>query len=213
MGVIGGGPGIVTYASREDVLRRYGGGTATIAVKSVYEGQASQLDLIARLRSEFAAHGVFVSSSTMLAEAKRGVDDHLLMVVSFLGVMGWVTILVGALALASTMGLAVLERTREIGVLRAIGARHGAILTLVQVEGMAIALLSWVAAIPISVPMSLALGEAFSRIMLPVPPRYAPEPGGVMIWLALVVVVSVLACAWPAWRAMRVPTAAALAYE
>ncbi len=213
VGVIGGGPGIITYAAREGVLRLHGGGASTLAVKSAYEGQASQLDLIARLRSQFAERGAFVSSSSMLAEAKRGVDDHLLMVVSFLGVMGWVTILVGGLALASTMGLAVLERTREIGVLRAIGARHGAILALVQVEGMAIALLSWVVAIPISVPMSLALGEAFSRIMLPVPPRYVPELSGVLIWLALVVVVSVLACAWPALRAMRVPTAAALSYE
>ena len=213
VGVIGGGPGIVTYGTREDILRRYPGGAATLAVKSAYDGSASQLDLIARLRRDFGERGAFVSSSAMLAEAKRGVDDHLLMVVAFLGVMGWVTLLVGGLALASTMGLAVLERTREIGVLRAIGARHGAILMLVQVEGMAIALLSWVVAIPLSVPMSLALGEAFSRIMLPVPPRYAPNVTGVVIWLALVLVVSVVACAWPALRAMRVPTAAALSYE
>lgn len=213
VGVIGGGPGIVTYGAREDILRRYPGGAATLAVKSTYEGAASQLDLIARLRRDFGERGAFVSSSAMLAEAKRGVDDHLLMVVAFLGVMGWVTLLVGGLALASTMGLAVLERTREIGVLRAIGARHGAILMLVQVEGMAIALLSWVVAIPLSVPMSLALGEAFSRIMLPVPARYAPNVTGVVIWLALVLTVSVVACAWPALRAMRVPTAAALSYE
>lgn len=213
VGVIGGGPGIVTYAAREAIVALYPGGGSTLVVKSAYEGQASQLDLIARLRSALAERGQIVSASTMLSEAKRGVDDHLLMVVSFLGVMGWVMILVGGLALASTMGLAVLERTREIGVLRAIGARHGAILALVQVEGMTIALLSWVVAIPLSVPMSLALGEAFSRIMLPVPARYAPDLGGVLTWLVLVSVVSVVACAWPAMRAMRVPTAAALAYE
>jgi putative ABC transport system permease protein len=111
------------------------------------------------------------------------------------------------------MSLAVLERTREIGVLRAIGARHRSILTLVQVEGLVIALLSWAVAIPLSVPMSVLLGQAFGRIMLPVPLRFAPEVAGVLMWLALVVGVSVVACAWPAFRATRITTAAALAYE
>ena len=46
-----------------------------------------------------------------------------------------------------------------------------------------------------------------------VPLVLVPEPSGVARWLVLVVIVSLLACAWPAWRAMRVPTARALSYE
>jgi ABC-type lipoprotein release transport system permease subunit len=61
--------------------------------------------------------------------------------------------------------------------------------------------------------MSVALGQAFGRIMIPVPLRLVPEPAGVLSWLVVVVVVSVAASAWPAFRATRVPTAAALAYE
>lgn len=217
VGVVGGGPGVSAYAAREHVSGAMSGRRSdrgsSLVVKSVYRGEALQLDLIARLRTALGERGHVVSASTMLSEAKRGVDDHLLMVVSFLGVMGWVMILVGGLALASTMGLAVLERTREIGVLRAIGARHGSIFALVQAEGLTIAVLSWLAAIPLSLPMSLALGAAFSRIMLPVPVRYAPDAGGTISWLGLVTLVSLAACAWPARRAMRVPTAAALAYE
>jgi len=117
------------------------------------------------------------------------------------------------MGLASTMGLAVLERTREIGVLRAIGASHGALLVMVQVEGMVIALLGWLVALPLSVPMSLALGRAFGRVMLDVPVRYLPAGAGVARWLALSVVVSAAACAWPAIRAMQVTVAQALAYE
>jgi putative ABC transport system permease protein len=61
--------------------------------------------------------------------------------------------------------------------------------------------------------MSLGLGAVFGRVMIPVPARALPEPSGAVGWLAVVVVVSLVACAWPAWRAMRVTTAAALAYE
>jgi putative ABC transport system permease protein len=122
-------------------------------------------------------------------------------------------IAVGGMGLASTMGLAVLERTREIGVLRTIGAGHGAILLMVQVEGIVIALLGWLVALPLSVPMSFVLGKAFGRVMLEVPVRLVPEGTGVLRWLALSVVVSAVACAWPAIRATRVTVAEALAYE
>ena len=135
------------------------------------------------------------------------------MVAGFLGIMGKLIIIVGGLGLASTMSLGVLERTREIGVMRAIGADHRSIFTMIQVEGLVIALLSWVAAIPLSVPMSVLLARAFGRIMFPVPARLQPEIDGVIVWLAVAVAVSVAACAWPAMRAMRIPTARALAYE
>ena len=46
-----------------------------------------------------------------------------------------------------------------------------------------------------------------------VPLVWVPAMSGVLQWLAVVVGVSLVACAWPAFRAMRVPTAAALAYE
>jgi putative ABC transport system permease protein len=135
------------------------------------------------------------------------------MVVQFLGMMGWVMIVVGGMGLASTMSIAVLERTREIGVLRAIGARHGAILRIVQAEGLVIALLAWAVSLPLSVPMSLALADAFGKVMFPVPVSAWPELQGALIWLALVVVVSIAACAWPARRATHVPIARALSYE
>ena len=135
------------------------------------------------------------------------------MVAGFLGIMAQLIIVVGGLGLASTMSLAVLERTREIGVLRAIGARHRSIFTIIQVEGLVVAILSWLIAIPLSIPMSVALGAAFGRIMLPVPLNLMPELSGVASWLGIVTLVSVAACAWPAIKAMRVPAARALAFE
>ncbi len=212
VGLVESTPGPSAYAPREALLA-HGGGVRTVVVRSAIPGEVAQLDLIQRLRAALADRGVSVSSSSMLAESRRSTEDHLLMVVDFLGSMGWLMLLVGGLGLASTMGLAVLERTREIGVLRAIGARHSAILTMIQVEGLTVALLSWALAIPLSIPMSVFLADAFSRIMLRVPVTYVPNMTGVGIWLVLAVVVSLLASAWPARRAMRVPTAAALAYD
>jgi len=73
--------------------------------------------------------------------------------------------------------------------------------------------LAWLIALPLSVPMSVALGDAFGRIMFPVPRTLLPVAAGVAMWFALVFVVALVASLWPALRAARVPTAAALAYE
>ena len=57
------------------------------------------------------------------------------------------------------------------------------------------------------------LGAAFGRIMFSVPPVYLPGATAVFVWLGLMLLIAVVACAWPALRAIRVPTARALSYE
>jgi putative ABC transport system permease protein len=214
IGVAETGPMHVAFASRESLAEVRGHGRITMAVVDGDDsGLASEVDLIRRVRDALDRAGLTVASSQRLEEARRVMEDHLLMVVQFLAVMGWVMVLVGGMGLASTMGLGVLERRREIGVMRAIGAGHASIMNLIQVEGLVIAILSWLIALPLSVPMSAILGEAFGRVMLPVPLTLVPEASGVWRWLAVVVVVSLVACLGPAMRAMRMTVAAALAYE
>ncbi|HVT40153.1 MAG TPA: FtsX-like permease family protein [Gemmatimonadaceae bacterium] len=214
VGVVQSGPTPSAWVPREALARILGGGRFDRAVVArAPGGPASTLEIVQRVRAEMARRGIDVESSDLLSENRRVIEDHLLMVAGFLGVMSQLMIVVGGLGLAATMSLSVLERTREIGVMRAIGAQHHAILAMVQVEGLVIAVASWAIAIPLSVPMSVVLGRAFGRVMIPVPVTLLPEPGGVLRWLAVVVVVSVAGCAWPAFRAMRVTTSAALAYE
>lgn len=201
------------YATRDAVMRLTGSGTATIVVRAASVGEATQLELIGRLRSALGARGFTVASSARLVESRRVMEDHLLMVVDMLGAMGWLLLVVGGLGLGSTMAIAVLERTREIGVLRAIGARDGTVMRLVVVEGLAMGLMGWGLALPLSVPVSLALGEMFGRIMVPVASSPVPDGAAVLAWLALVLVIGVGASAWPARRAARVPAARALSYE
>jgi len=214
IGVVDTGIAAVAYTLRETlagVLGETGVDRAVIA--ATVGGSASHLELIQRVRTELESHGLAVQSTQLMQQGRRAMEDHLLMVAGFLGIMSQLMIVVGGLGLASTMSLAVLERTREIGVLRAIGARHRTILAMIQVEGLVVAVLSWILALPLSVPMSVILGRAFGRIMLPVPVKFIPEWSGVLQWLGVVIIVSIAACAWPASRATRIPTAAALAYE
>jgi putative ABC transport system permease protein len=214
VGMIETVPTPAAYVPREVLADLMGSpGADVVVVDAAIAGDGAELDLIGRLRADLGRDGFTVNRSVRLAESRRVMEDHHLMVADFLGVMAWLMILVGGLGLASTMSLAVLERTREIGVLRAIGARHRSILAIVQVEALVIGLLSWGLAIPLSLPMRAVLGEVYSRIILRVPLEPLPDARALLVWLGVVLGVSLAASAWPAFRAMRVPTAAALAYE
>ena len=213
-GIVDTGPSPAAYTCREVLVAA--GGRATmdrVVVAAASSGPATQLELVQRLRAELGGRGFSVQSSQLMQPARRVMEDHLLMVAGFLRIMAQLMIVVGGLGLAATMSLSVLERRREIGVLRAIGARHRAILEMVLIEGLVVGIASWLLALPLSIPMSVILGWAFGRIMLPVPVLLVPQFAAAVQWLGVVTVVSVAASLWPAWRATRIPTRAALVYE
>lgn len=212
VGIVDGGPQAVAYAPRTAVgdASRDDAGSLIVALHA--GTPAAQLDAAMQVRAALGDAGFPVAGSQLQAESRRVVEDHLQMVVDFLGVMGWVMLVVGGLALASTMGLAVLERQREIGVLRAIGASPRAVMGLVLAEGLMVTAMAWLASLPLAAPISGVLGEAFGRVMFRVPVQLWPEPRAALLWLAVMLAVAAVACTAPAWRAMRVPTARALAY-
>lgn len=208
VGLVDGGVQALAYTSFDT-----GAKAGILAIATTTHDEASELELIARLRGALSAAGIAVSGSQRRAENRRVIEDHMLLVVDFLAAMGWIMLAVGAMGLASSMSLAVLERSREIGVLRAIGAPHAAVFGLVQAEGLVIALLAWLLAIPASIPASVAMAQAFGRIMFAVPLRFAPDGTAVLAWLAASLGIAFLASALPALRALRVPAARALAWE
>ncbi|AHX16178.1 hypothetical protein CH75_06000 [Dyella jiangningensis] len=214
VGIIDSGPEPVAFVSQRALAAWRGQDLASLLlVKAAARDKDGQLDLVRRLRDAFDRQGMVVASSQLLSEERQSIEDHLQMVVSFLGGMGWVMIVVGGMGLASTMSVAVLERQREIGVLRAIGASGRTILGMVQLEGLTMALLGWLLSLPLSVPISVVLARGFASVMFPVPASLLPEPAGALRWLALVTVVSLIACAWPARQAMRLSVVRALQYE
>jgi putative ABC transport system permease protein len=214
VGIIDAGPQPIAITTPEALTAVTGRSTVDIAViKAPGDTDEDEARISRRLREQLNESGFNVSSIQLIAENRRVIEDHLLLVASFLLVMSQAMIVVGGLGLASTMSLAVLERTREIGVMRAIGAKHSSIMGLLQVEALAMSIAGWALAIPLSLPASILIGKVFGKIMMTVPVTYVPDWRAVLQWLVVVVLVSIVACAWPAYRATRVSTAAALSYE
>jgi putative ABC transport system permease protein len=127
--------------------------------------------------------------------------------------MAVLTALVGSIGLAGTMSMNVLERTREIGVLRAIGAHNQIISKLVIVEGLIIGLLSYLVGFVLSFPITSLLSNVISRSIFNSPAEFVMAARGLGIWLGLVLLLSTGASLLPARNATMLTIRVVLAYE
>jgi putative ABC transport system permease protein len=111
------------------------------------------------------------------------------------------------------MGMNVLERTREIGVMRAVGAVDLEVIKAVIVEGVLIGSISWVLGAALSFPITAMLASIIGLAIFSTPIAIVFTPLGFLIWLGLVVLLSALASVLPAHNAARLTIREVLAYE
>jgi putative ABC transport system permease protein len=169
--------------------------------------------LKADLDRNLEAQGVRARASSTKSESRFGFDQHMLMIYVFLIVMSAIVGGVGGLGLMTTMSLNVLERRREMGVMRALGATPRVVWLMIVAEGIVIGILSWTIAALLAWPVSKAVGNSFVAMLFHSSLDFTFEPLGLLIWLLVSIALSALASFLPAWRASRITVREALAYE
>src|SRR6266540_2887182 len=154
--------------------------------------------------------GVSVSTAQPKSRYDAVVNGHLFALLNVVLAIAIVMGIVGCIGLGSTMSANVVERTRELGVMHAIGARARDIRRIVVFEGVFTALASCLAAAVPALLLTVALTGGISQMMLPVPLRISWTSAA--IWVATVSLGAALATLAPAYRASRLTVREALAY-
>jgi putative ABC transport system permease protein len=111
------------------------------------------------------------------------------------------------------MGINMLERIREIGVLRAIGASNGAIRRIVLLEGLVIATLSWIIGFALSFPVAQVMSEQIGVALLDTPLSFTYALPAAIAWFFVLLGLAVVASLGPARGAVRLTIREVLAYE
>jgi len=207
-----GSPAATAYVSAAAYARAVGPENA-IRVAFADRGEATSRRLTGQIEALLEAHQVRVRTTTPITELRSAIADHMRVLVSSLLALALLMAVVGSLGLASTMSVNVLERTRELGVMRAIGATPARIARLIVGEGLVTGGLSLVFAFALSLPLSSAIGGLIGRMAFRAPLALAISPPALAWWVGLVVVGSIAATLYPAARAARLTTREALAYE
>ncbi|MBN1120694.1 MAG: ABC transporter permease [Anaerolineae bacterium] len=128
-------------------------------------------------------------------------------------IMAAILAIVGSLGLTGTMGINVLERTREIGVLRAVGASTNAVRQVVVTEGVVVGLISWLLGAILSAPTGFVLGSAVVNALFQTDLAYKYSFIGLGIWLVIIILIGVLASLAPARNAVLLTVREVLDYE
>jgi putative ABC transport system permease protein len=175
------------------------------------------LDFQERVGAQLSAHlrdlGYKVNNVQAGESLNASTTEALGIVTSVLLVMALLTALVGSIGLAGTMSMNVMERTREIGVMRAVGAYNAVVSKLVIVEGLIIGLISYVTGTVLSFPITYLLSNVISSSIFGSPAAFVFSLQGSAIWLGVMLLLSTLASALPARSATRLTIREILAYE
>ena len=111
------------------------------------------------------------------------------------------------------MSINILERIREIGVLRAIGASNNSVRQIVVFEGLTVGFLSWLVGALISYPLGILLSNQIGQALLKMPLDFNYSWVGLGSWFVIVLVLATVASLGPAQSASRLTIREVLAYE
>jgi putative ABC transport system permease protein len=190
---------------------------STIWIQTARTDPASEIAIAADLRRFYEEHHLEIATEAPFGadtatEITKQIVKQFGILFILLAAMAVVIGVVGSIALNGILSLNVLERRREIGVMRAIGARSPTIASLCIGEGLLLGWLSWLIALPFGLPagwlMTQALGGMINLAIV-----YHYTPTGPLCWLGIITVLAIVASWLPARGAIRISVRESLAYE
>lgn len=145
------------------------------------------------------------SEAEFKAQQTRGINQELELIYVLLAM----SLIVSLFGIVNTLALSVYERTREIGMLRAIGTTRSQIRWIVRWESVITSLIGAVLGVILGFALAILVTAGLSSQAI----QYAFPVGQLLIWVAVAVVLGIVAAAWPARLAARMDVLRALAYE
>jgi putative ABC transport system permease protein len=166
-----------------------------------------------QIEDQLEENGFTVSDASAGLTITETTSQGLTVLTSFLLIMASMIAVVGGISMSGTLSMNVLERTREMGIMRSIGASDRAIFSLVMVEGLLIGIFSWFFGTLAAFPISTLMANAFNLALFGSLAEFTFTPTGIIVWFIVVLLLSILASVMPARNAVRLTIREVLSYE
>jgi putative ABC transport system permease protein len=166
-----------------------------------------------QLKDLYETRNMDVEYSQAIYEERQQADSQFGVTINTLLALAVIVALVGGIGLMGSLSISVVERTREIGVMRAIGAASARLMSMFVMEGVLQGLLSWALAVPISFALAQPMANALGQAMFEANLDFAYNFGAVLIWLVMILMISIVASILPARNATVISVRESLAYE
>lgn len=199
-----------------DALEALFGGENKLSMALVKAAEGAEVSKVAKqVEMMLSQQGTPVSTITTeeISEKVSGVLGTLSMTLT---AIAGISLLVGAVGVMNTMYTAVLERTREIGIMKAVGAKDRHVLTMFLIESGLMGIMGGVIGVLFGVGVSLAASRLMSGGMLPMGGgsfSASISPELIIVALAFSFVLGAISGTMPARRAAKLQPVEALRYE
>lgn len=213
----------VALVERNHLLQDLGsvGRSNAVWIQTEQKGLAAEQTIAKGLRQYYEANHVQVSSQRGIfgigGESTTETGDTFVNQFNFiLYLLFLVEILIGLIGIIAMWGvlsMSVMERRREIGVMRATGASSFTIFRMFIGEGLILGWLSWLLAFPIAIPLSRYVMLPFLGSLFQIELVYKFQVTGIILWLFIITIISIIASVFPASGATQVSVRESLAYS
>lgn len=172
-------------------------------IKAGAANRAEEADFLSLLKHRFQDHGIQldVYNTQAKLEQNQFTRNQFNPVIGTLSGLAAMIAAVGGIGLSGALAISVLQRTREIGVLSAIGASSSTIYRLFLLEGLLHGLVAWLLSIPLAYLAAKPIAGQLGKTMLGIKLDFAFNVNAVFYWLAIVLLLAWMASYWPARKA------------
>jgi putative ABC transport system permease protein len=181
------------------------------AINFVAAPGVSQAELVTRLSAVLPAGTEAVTGKAITAETQSALRKALSFFYTFLLIFAVVAVLVGGFMMFNTFAITVAQRTRENGLLRALGASRRQILASVLIEALAVGVIASILGIFAGLAVAIGLKNLLIAVGVDIPSQgLVLTSTTVVICLVVGIGVTLLAALSPARKAAKVPPIAAM---
>ncbi len=192
------------------LYRQWWRDTAVTSLSLTATPDVGRVELERRLRAQAGGDDVVFTASRDLLDTSLAVFDRTFAITDVARILAGVVAFIGVLSALMALSL---ERTREIGVLRAHGCTPGQVVALVLTQCGATGLIAGLLSLPLGLAMAQVLAAVINRRSFGWTFPLALPPGLLAQAVGLAVIAALLAGVYPAWRMARTSPAAVLRDE
>ncbi len=167
-------------------------------------------DLSRKVDNTMSAAGYLPNVETVQDLIDQAQNKYQILYIMF-DIVAIIIAVVGAIGLSNALMMSVLERRREIGILRSIGAVSRNVALVFWTEGTSVGLCAWVLALVLGIPAAYGFVQVQARLLAPIP--FAFNSLNLVVMLVAIVSLAMLASIGPVFAAMRVKIVQTLRYE
>ncbi|MCD9623554.1 ABC transporter permease [Rhabdothermincola salaria] len=182
-----------------------------VSVLAAAEEGIAQAELAERVAAALPAGLEAITGDDLTEEQQSTTRDQLGFFNTFLLTFALIALFVGAFIIYNTFSIIVAQRTREMALLRAIGAARRQVLSSVLIEAVVTALVASAVGVLAGLGVAIGLRNLFASLGIDIPADgLTVEPNAIVVPIVVGVVITLVSAVLPARRASRVPPIAAL---